>query len=174
MYLHVHKKLKIGSKVNSAVQSSPAVKSGSPVQQKGTHMQPSCRFVYPSRAVEVGYVHRRLSNTMSTCTIWTCLITSSQCMMHAARRALAKAACFDVLVLEISLESPSIYLVVQMDLSRWKVVRCGKLALHWTLDCWQRPSRWANQAITRQQHIDSKIYKMEIEDIVALDLWWSF
>ena len=66
----------------------------------------------------------------------------------------------------------AVYLVVQVYLSRWKVVRCGKLTLLWTLDRWQSgPSRRANHAITRQ---DSKIYRLEIEDIVALDLCWSF
>ena len=68
----------------------------------------------------------------------------------------------------------AVYLVMQMDFSRWKVVRCGKLSLHWTLNRWQRPSRWANHAITRQQHIDSKIYRVEIENIIALDRFWSF
>ena len=40
----------------------------------------------------------------------TCQITSSQCMMHTARRAQVRLLCFDTLVLEISLESPSILL----------------------------------------------------------------
>ena len=35
-------------------------------------LQPRCRFMYSSRTVGVGYLHRRLSNTMSTCTIWVC------------------------------------------------------------------------------------------------------
>ena len=40
---------------------------------------------------------------------------------------------FDMLVLEISLDV-TIYLVVQMHLSRQKVVCCGQLTLHWTFD----------------------------------------
>ena len=31
----------------------------------------------------------------------------------------------------------AVYLVVQMELSRWKVVQCVQLTLHWTLNCWQ-------------------------------------
>ena len=48
----------------------------------------------------------------------------------------------------------AIYFVVQMDLSRWKGVCCGKLTLHWTLNRWQWPSRWANHAITKQHCIN--------------------
>ena len=48
----------------------------------------------------------------------------------------------------------AIYFVVQTDFSRWKEVCCGKLTLHWTLDRWQWPSRWANHTITRQQCIN--------------------
>ena len=32
----------------------------------------------------------------------------------------------------------------------------------------------SNHAITRQQHIDSKIYRIELEDIVMLQLHCSF
>ena len=92
-----------------------------------------------------------------------CQITSSQCMMHTARRALAKVAML-WRACSRDFTRVAIYLVVQMDLSRWNVFRCGKLTLHWILDCWQRPSRWANHAITRQQRIDSKIYRIDIED----------
>ena len=38
--------------------------------QKATAIKQLSSFVYSSRTVGVGYVHRRLSNTMSTCTIW--------------------------------------------------------------------------------------------------------
>ena len=90
--------------------------------------------------------------------------------MYIVRRALAKAAmlwraCFwDLTTIAIYM-----YLVVQMDLSMWKVVCCGKLILHWTLDRWQRPSRWTNHAITRQQRIDSKI--LQNRDWRYCSLW---
>ena len=45
--------------------------------------------------------------------------------------------CSDVLVLKISLGSPSI-LLYRWTFSRWKVACSGNLTLHWTLDCWQR------------------------------------
>ena len=48
---------------------------------------------------------------------------------------------FNMLVLKISLVSLS-NLVIQVDLSKLKTVRCGQLTLHCTLDHWQRPSRW--------------------------------
>ena len=50
-------------------------------------MQPSCKSVYTSRTVSVGYVHRWLSNTMSTCTIWVWNMSSS--MMQAPCQAKA-------------------------------------------------------------------------------------
>ena len=130
-------------------------------------------FVYSSRTVDV---HRRLSNTMSTCTIMgvcTCQIRVITTHVHTARRARAKAAMLWRACSQ-DFTRVAVYLVVQMDLSRWKVVCCGKLTLHWTLNRWQRPSRWANHAITRQKRIDSKIYRIHFEDIVALDLCWSF
>ena len=64
--------------------------------------------------------------------------------------------------------------VAQMQLSSWKAVCCGQFGLHLTLECSQRVSRWANHAITTQQCIDSKIYGIVIEDIVALHLHCSF
>ena len=59
--------------------------------------------------------------------------------------------------------------MVQINLGKWKVVRCGKLNLHWTPDRWQWPSRWADHVVTRQQRINSKFYRIKLEDIVALD-----
>ena len=54
------------------------------------NIQPSCRFEYSNRTVGLAYVHRRLSTTMSTCTIWVCAMSSTD----AAQLALAKAAKF--------------------------------------------------------------------------------
>ena len=85
------------------------------------------------------------------------------CMMHTAWHALAKAAMLWC-TCSRDFTRVAVYLVVQINLSRWKVVRCGKLPFHWTLVRWQRLSRVANHAITRQQCIDSKIYRIEIED----------
>ena len=80
---------------------------------------------------------------------------------YAAWRALAKAAkiwhacSWDFTRVTVNLR--------YTNLSRWKVVCCGKLALHLTLDRWQQPSKGANHIITRQQRIDSKIYRIEID-----------
>ena len=95
--------------------------------------------------VGVGYVHRRPSNTK--------LMSVLACPGHAAMLWCTCSRDFTRV---------AFYLVVQMDLPRWKVVCCGQLTLHWTLDHWQQPSRWANHAITRQQCIDSKMYRIEI------------
>ena len=123
----------------------------------------SCSFVYLSRTVWVGFVHRRLSNTMSTCKI------INRCKLHAlAKTAKLWRDC------SLYFTRVAVYLVVQMDLSRSMVACCGQLAFHWTLNHWRWPSRWANHAITRQQCIDSKICRIELEDIVTLDLCWSF
>ena len=75
-----------------------------------THMH---RFVHSSRTVGVGNVRRRLSNTMSTCTIWACALArlrhhNAWCIQLGV--PWLRLLCFDVLVLEISLESPSILL----------------------------------------------------------------
>ena len=102
--------------------------------------------------VGVSYVHRRLSNTMSMCTGWACARETHHCQCKQCARPTGS----------------DIYLVVQMELSWWKVVHCGQLTLHWILDWWHQSSRWANHAITRQQRIDSKVYKIELEDIVTL------
>ena len=103
-------------------------------------MQPSCSFVYSSRTVEAGYVHRRLrlSNTMSTYTIWACGNTSSSMMQatHPGQGCKALTHLFSRFF--------TIRLVVQIELSRQKVVHCGQLTLCWTLAYWQRPSRWAH------------------------------
>ena len=56
----------------------------------------------------------------------------------------------------------------------WKAVHGGQFGLPLTLERSQRASRWANHAITRQQSIDSKIYRIVIQDIVALHLLCSF
>ena len=64
--------------------------------------------------------------------------------------------------------------VAQTQLSSWKVVRGGQFGLRLTLERSQRASRWANHTITRQQSIDYKIYRIEIQDIVALHLLCSF
>ena len=119
-------------------------------------MQPSCSFVCSSRTVGVGFVNKRLSNTctISMCTIWACARLT--CLTNdAARHALAKAAMLWHACSQ-DFSRVTVYLVVQMGLSRWKVVCCGKFILHWTLDRWQWPSRWANHAISGQKHIDSK------------------
>ena len=68
-------------------------------------MQPSCSFVYSSRTVwGVGYVHRRLSNIMNTCSIWAC----ARLMCHQQRAKAAALLSFGVLVFMISPGSLSI------------------------------------------------------------------
>ena len=87
-------------------------------------------------------VHRKLSNTMSTCTIWTVNMSSTM-MQQCAQAKVAKH-------LFLRFHYGHHLFVVQMDLSRLKVVHCGQITLHWTLNHWQWPSRWATCAITRQ------------------------
>ena len=90
-----------------------------------------CNFVYSSRTVGVG--------SLSMCTIWACATSFSlmqgwyKKLWHACFRDFARV---------------TVYLVVQMDLSRWKVVCCGQLTLHWTLDRWQWQSKLANHSVT--------------------------
>ena len=113
------------------------------------------QLVYLSRTVGVGYVHRRLSSTISTCIIWACARLTRHhqwCKQRAQyKAAMLWRACSQ------DFTRVAVYLVVQMELSRWKVVCCGQLTLRWTLDRWQRPSRWAHHAVTRQQSLKSKI-----------------
>ena len=60
----------------------------------------ACKYNSSSQAVRkhnsrsIGYVHRRLSNTMNTCTIWACARLNSTChqQWYAAQSAQAKAA----------------------------------------------------------------------------------
>ena len=121
-----------------------------------SHVAKRYRFVYSSRTEGVGYMYvHRLSNTMQH------VLAKGAMLWHACSWDFTRLA---------------VYLVVQMNLSKWKVVCCGKLTLHWTLNCRQQPSRRANHTITRQQRIDSKIYRIEIEDIVMLELHvcWNF
>ena len=112
-------------------------------------MQPNYSFVYSSRTVRVGYVHRRLSNTMCTCTIWACARLTYDyqwCKQCAVWRACSR-----------DFTRVAVYLVVQMELLRRKVVCCGQPTLRWTLDRWQWPSRWAHHAVTSQQSLKAKI-----------------
>ena len=51
----------------------------------------------------------------------------------------------------------AVYLVVQVDLLKWKAFRCGQPTFHWILDCRQWPSRWANYAISWEQSPNLKI-----------------
>ena len=50
----------------------------------------------------------------------------------------------------------AVYLVVQMDLSRWRAVCGGQLTFRWSLNRWQRQSRLANHAITHEPSLKSK------------------
>ena len=110
-------------------------------------MQPSYSFLYSSRTVGVGYIHRRFSNTMSMCT---------------------RLPSFDALVLDISLKPPSILWY------RWTFKAKGNSlwVAYSSLDSWSL--MWTDHAITGQLCIDSKIYRIELEDIVMLDLHLSF
>ena len=58
-----------------------------------------------------------------------------------------------------------------MDLSRGKAVRCGKLDS--PLD-FRSLTTVSKSRHTRQQRIDSKIYRIEFEDVVALHLHCNF
>ena len=55
--------------------------------------------------------------------------------------------------------------------SSWKAVCCGQFGLHLTLEHSQWVSRWASHAQTIQQSIDSKTYRIDLKDIVALHLY---
>ena len=110
--------------------------------------------MYSSRTVGVGYVHRRHSNTVSMCKIWACTRLTCHhqwCKQHAhAKVTKLWRAC------SWGFTRVAIHLVVQMELCRWKVVCFGQLTLRWTLDCWQRLSRWAHHNVTRQQSLKQK------------------
>ena len=101
----------------------------------------------------VGSIHRRLSKiTMSTCIIWACarVNTSSATGQGCCTAKLWRACSWDF-------TRVAVYLVAQMDLSRWKAVCCGHLTFQWSLDRWQRQSRLANHAITHEPSLKSKI-----------------
>ena len=64
----------------------------------------------------MGYVHRRLSNTMSTCTIWACARLNTRIQRDVTW---PKLLSFDALVSRFHYG--------------WRL-RYGKLTLHWTLN----------------------------------------
>ena len=110
--------------------------------------------VHSSGTVGIGYVHRRLSITMSMCTIWACarVNTSSASGVPGQGCCTAKFRC----ACSWDFTSVAVYLVVQMDLSRWKAVCCGQLTIHWSLDHWQGQSRLTNHAIIHEPSLTSK------------------
>ena len=82
-------------------------------------------LVFSSTKVWVSYVHRWLSNTMSMCTIWVhtrLMIRHQQVVCRAKAAMLWRASSQDF-------TRVAIYLVVQMNLSRWKAVCCRQLTL---------------------------------------------
>ena len=153
-------------------------------------MQPGCSFVNSSRTVGVGlasspgqfsaYVnitdgkkamyteYNEHMHRLGMQTGWVCKRSNmSSCKWLAQTKAakLWRSCSWDF-------TRSTVYLVVQVGLSRWELVRCGKLTLHWTLDHWQQLSRCANHAIARQQErIHSKFCRI---DIVAIQLHCSF
>ena len=82
----------------------------------------------------IGYrLHKRLSNTMSICTAWMCarstLIINASGMHAQAKVAISsRLTC---LFLRFHYYRSAI-LWYRWELSREKVVCCGKLTLHWT------------------------------------------
>ena len=82
-----------------------------------------------------------------------------------ASLAKAASACFR------DFTTAAVYLVVQIDLLRGKAVRCGKLDS--PLD-FRSLTTVSKSRHTRQQRIDSKIYRIEFEDVVALHLHCNF
>ena len=59
-----------------------------------------------------------------------CVPDYQWCKRRARARLLWRACSWDF-------TRVTVYLVVQMDLSRLKAVCCGQLTLHWTIDRWQ-------------------------------------
>ena len=60
-------------------------------------------------------------------------------------------------------------IVVQIELLCWQAICCGRVnVLRCTLDCWQKPLRWPNHAITIKALIGLKITKMEFQDIITI------
>ena len=71
--------------------------------------QQLCVLKQNSRSISYMYVHRRLSNTMSMCTIWACTrVNTSSSVMHCldyhavAKPGLLRLLSFDALVFKIS------------------------------------------------------------------------
>ena len=87
----------------------------------------------------IGSVNSRLSSTMST---WTIQVGAKLMFIHTDSWARSRLLSFDVFVLKISLGWPW----VQVDLSKWKEVRCGQPNIHWILNHLQRLSGWANHS----------------------------
>ena len=120
-------------------------------------MQPSCSFVYSNRTVGVGYVHRQLSKTINSTYGADALVlvqmstkSAQTTCMHCYNLNHLQTSCMYVLACMQSSTAvcTCMYLhvcsQVQLELLRWKVVCCGQLTLHWTLDCWYWPSRSAH------------------------------
>ena len=92
---------------------------------------------------------------------WAC----AQCAKWYKECPAKAAKAFDAIVLKISLGSQFI------SWYRWifqgeRQFHCGQLTLYWILDHLQWPSKWANHAITVQQSIDFKIYKIVLEKML--------
>ena len=59
------------------------------------------------------------------------------------------SSSFDAIVsLSRNFTRVAIYLVVQMDLSRWRAVHCGQLTFYWSLNRWHQQSRLAITPLT--------------------------
>ena len=97
-------------------------------------------------------------NTMSTCTIWAyvcqlnVIITDRSTKLARPKAAMIWRAC------SRNFTRVAVYLFVQMELSRWKVVCSGQLTPGLSLADNGRQGAWAQHAaVTRQQSLKAKI-----------------
>ena len=91
------------------------------LQLHSTEQQGWLELLVVSQAIGVGYVHRRLSSTMSMCAIWVC---ANYHILTTFAMARAKAAKLWH-VYSRGFPWVSVYLAVKVNLSKWKAARCG-------------------------------------------------
>ena len=115
-----------------------------------------------------GCVHRRLSNARSMCTI---------SIMQAAWSAHPGQGCYKNYKLQLTRLHLRFYQEHRKFFGAdrpFKVKSSSLWAAYSLLDSWSLTTaiklRLENHSRARQQHIDSKIYRIELKDVVALDL----
>ena len=155
IYIKVSGKFGRGTRLGLSIHHTAYMTAATYIHASTAQLQ--LYFVYSSRAVGIGCVH---SSTMSTWTIWTVSTYLYMYMYLFYGLGLTYPGSFRPklwCICSRDLTLVAVCLVVQVDFSKWKVTRCGQPTIHSTLDRRQRPSRWENHAITREQRLNSKI-----------------